>query len=101
MVLTIEPGLYIPNDPDTYGPLAGAKVGSNHPPPLSCATPHLPHHPIPCPAGIGVRIEDDIAITADGHEVLSADVPVDPDALEALAGSAADSSSGSDRHARL
>ena len=35
MVLTIEPGLYVPDDPAAYGPLAG----------------------------IGVRIEDDVAIT--------------------------------------
>ena len=34
MVLTIEPGLYVPDDPAAYGPLAG----------------------------IGVRIEDDVAI---------------------------------------
>ncbi|MGV8850334.1 MAG: aminopeptidase P family protein [Propionibacteriaceae bacterium] len=33
--------------------------------------------------GIGVRIEDDIAITADGCEVLSNQLPKDPDAVEA------------------
>ncbi len=33
--------------------------------------------------GIGVRIEDDIAITADGCEVLSDQLPKDPDAVEA------------------
>jgi len=33
--------------------------------------------------GIGVRIEDDIAITEDGCEVLSAHLPKDPDAIEA------------------
>jgi Xaa-Pro aminopeptidase len=33
--------------------------------------------------GIGVRIEDDIAITADGCEILSAGLPRDPDAVEA------------------
>lgn len=34
--------------------------------------------------GIGVRIEDDILITTDGHENLTDLVPVDPDAVEAL-----------------
>jgi Xaa-Pro aminopeptidase len=34
--------------------------------------------------GIGIRIEDDVAVTRDGHEVLTAAVPKDPEALEAL-----------------
>jgi len=34
--------------------------------------------------GIGVRIEDVVAITADGYELLSDMVPRDPDAIEAL-----------------
>jgi len=34
--------------------------------------------------GIGIRIEDDVAIGADGPEVLSAGVPVAPDDIEAL-----------------
>lgn len=92
VVLTIEPGLYIPDD-EAFGPFAG----------------------------IGVRIEDDVAITREQHacwllrvpcclspsgrhchltqrappficlagtgrEVLSADVPVAPDDVEALVG---------------
>jgi Xaa-Pro aminopeptidase len=36
--------------------------------------------------GIGVRIEDDVLITADGHENLTAAIPKDPDELEALVG---------------
>jgi Xaa-Pro aminopeptidase len=59
VVLTIEPALYIPDD-EAYGPLRG----------------------------IGVRIEDDIAITATGHENLSADVPVEVEQVEQLVGSA-------------
>jgi Xaa-Pro aminopeptidase len=34
--------------------------------------------------GVGVRIEDDILITEDGCEVLSKDIPSDPDELDAL-----------------
>lgn len=33
---------------------------------------------------LGVRIEDDVLVTADGHRVLSAGVPRTPDELEAL-----------------
>lgn len=60
VVLTIEPGLYIPDEP-RFGPFAG----------------------------VGVRIEDDVAITASGHEVLSGGVPVGVAELEELVGSAA------------
>jgi Xaa-Pro aminopeptidase len=34
--------------------------------------------------GIGVRIEDDVLVTADGWENLTAGLPVDPDEVEAL-----------------
>ncbi len=34
--------------------------------------------------GIGIRIEDDVLITADGSEVLSRDIPKDTDELEKL-----------------
>ena len=34
--------------------------------------------------GIGIRIEDDVLVTKDGHEVLSKDVPKEPDEIEAL-----------------
>jgi Xaa-Pro aminopeptidase len=52
MVLTVEPGLYIPAD-DEQAPAALR--------------------------GIGVRLEDDVLITADGVEVLTAALPIDPD----------------------
>jgi Xaa-Pro aminopeptidase len=56
MVLTVEPGLYLP---------AGAD--------------DLPERY----RGIGVRIEDDVLITDAGNEVLTRDVPVAPDEVEA------------------
>ncbi len=56
MVLTVEPGLYVPDEAE-----------------------------IPAPyRGIGIRIEDDVAVTADGHEVLSEGVPKRVDEIEAL-----------------
>lgn len=57
MVLTIEPGLYIsPNN---------TEVDERW-------------------RGIGIRIEDDVLVTRDGCEILSADVPKDPAEIEAL-----------------
>ena len=57
MVFTIEPGLYIP--PGSKGVAAKWQ-------------------------GIGVRIEDDVAISKTGNIVLTDAVPKDPDAIEAL-----------------
>jgi Xaa-Pro aminopeptidase len=57
MVLTVEPGVYIP---------AGTR-----------GVPRRFWN-------IGVRIEDDVAVTASGHEVLTAAAPTDPDAIERL-----------------
>jgi len=57
MVLTIEPGLYIA--PDSKGVAAKWR-------------------------GIGVRIEDDVLVTAQGHEVLSREVPKSIEEIEAL-----------------
>lgn len=48
MVLTIEPGLYLPDEE------------------------------------IGIRIEDDVLVTEHGAEILSADVPREPEAIERL-----------------
>jgi Xaa-Pro aminopeptidase len=56
MVVTVEPGIYFKST-DLLVP------------------PEL--------RGIGIRIEDDIAITADGCEILSNQLPRDPDAVEA------------------
>ena len=57
MVLTVEPGLYIPPDDKS----APAKY-----------------------RGIGVRIEDDVLVTKDGNLNLTAKVPKDPDEIEAM-----------------
>ncbi len=57
MVLTVEPGLYIP-----AGSRGVAKKWW----------------------GIGIRIEDDVLVTSKGCEVLSRDVPKDADEIEAL-----------------
>lgn len=58
VVLTIEPGLYVPVDADD-------------------APREL--------RGLGVRIEDDVLVTLKGPEVMSGTVPVDAAAMEALA----------------
>ena len=57
MVLTVEPGLYFPAT-DADGP-AGTF------------------------AGVGVRIEDDVLVTGDGHEVLTSGFPTAPDEVAA------------------
>jgi Xaa-Pro aminopeptidase len=62
MVLTIEPGIYIA--PGAKGVAAKWQ-------------------------GIGVRIEDDVVITADGNEVISAAAPKQADEIEALMADAA------------
>ena len=56
MMLTIEPGIYVPQ-----------------------------HRGIPKQwHGIGIRIEDDVLVTRQGHEVLTGEAPKDPAAIEAL-----------------
>ena len=59
MVLTVEPGLYIPR---------GTKGVHKR------------------WQGIGIRIEDDVLVTKEGHDVLSKDVPKTPHEIEALMG---------------
>jgi len=61
MVLTVEPGLYFP----------GLGEGSG-----------VPEEYV----GVGIRIEDDVVVTAEGHEVLTAGLPVSADEIERLAG---------------
>jgi Xaa-Pro aminopeptidase len=57
MVFSVEPGLYVPADDEGVDPRF---------------------------RGIGVRIEDDVAVTGDGHENLTAAIPTLPEDLEAL-----------------
>jgi Xaa-Pro aminopeptidase len=57
MVLTVEPGLYIAEDAEG--------VSDRY-------------------RGIGVRIEDDVLVTADGHEVLTTAIPKELDDIETL-----------------
>ena len=57
MVLTVEPGLYVPVD---------------------CQSVDKQWR------GIGIRIEDDVLVTADGYEVLTASVPKTIEAIEAV-----------------
>jgi len=61
MVLTVEPGLYFP------GPFESTGMAEEY-------------------AGIGIRIEDDVVVTAEGHEVLTAGLPVSVDDIERLVG---------------
>ena len=63
MVLTVEPGLYIPD----------GVADSEH------AVPEAYRH-------IGIRIEDDVLITEGGNEVLSADAPKSVAQIEAWMG---------------
>ena len=56
MVTTVEPGIYIPNKRNV------PKAFRN----------------------IGIRIEDDVAVTSKGPDVLSKGLVKDPDAIEAL-----------------
>jgi Xaa-Pro aminopeptidase len=56
MVLTVEPGVYVAPDDET--------VDARW-------------------RGIGIRIEDDVLVTADGREVLTAAIPKEVEALEA------------------
>jgi Xaa-Pro aminopeptidase len=57
MAMTVEPGIYIP-------------AGSRGVPKRFW--------------NIGIRIEDDVVITSGGCEILTSDVPSDPDAIEAV-----------------
>lgn len=61
MVLTVEPGLYF------QGAVEGSAGAADY-------------------VGIGIRIEDDVVVTAEGHEVLTAALPVSAEEIEGLVG---------------
>jgi Xaa-Pro aminopeptidase len=63
MILTVEPGLYCAADVDGLPPAF---------------------------QGMGVRIEDDVLVTPEGHEVLTAGVPKNIDPIETLRAAALD-----------
>ena len=57
MVLTVEPGIYVPEDAED-------------------APPEL--------RGLGIRIEDDVVVTEAGYEILTAAIPAQADRIEEL-----------------
>jgi Xaa-Pro aminopeptidase len=99
MTFTIEPGIYVapdketltlakaPFDVDADRDLAyavGAAEAKRIIDERRGAAATITHVVPPEYLGIGVRIEDDILVTETGCENLTRDVPVDPDAIEAL-----------------
>jgi len=56
MIITVEPGIYVPNTEDIPEPYRG----------------------------IGVRIEDDVLVTDGAPVVLTHEVPKDPDEIERI-----------------
>lgn len=99
MCFTVEPGIYVSPDRATVEfallehdldawverrLLIGAEAAKKAEAAEKEAAEKVTHE-IPAEfLGIGVRIEDDILITDDGHENLSAMVPTGIDAIESL-----------------
>lgn len=97
MALTVEPGLYVdPSRPEveftmlefdadrwmTERMLNPSAAGRHKA--MREEAPKVKHPIPPELLGIGVRIEDDVVITAGGCDVLTADLPKAPDAVEEL-----------------
>ena len=101
MAFTVEPGVYVARDKATVT-LSHAEYDPDErlrlPFELGAAEARAElerqdaeagtfEHEVPAEyLGIGVRIEDDLLITEDGYENLSALSPVEPDAIEARCG---------------
>ena len=101
MAFTVEPGIYVapekatitlshaPYDPDEavrmtleLGTTEARRVLAERKETAGTFTFDVP----PEFLGLGVRIEDDILITADGYENMTASVPVDPIQIEEICG---------------
>lgn len=99
MALTIEPGIYVAptkgevtfkllaQDRDAWARRRvelGADAAKAAEDEELADAPEIVHRIPDEFLGLGIRIEDDVVVTADGCEVLTGDVPTDPDAIEAL-----------------
>ena len=99
MVFTVEPGIYFAPEKQTvklhmldyddqeHRTEAYLKGAANHKRELAerrAAAASIEHDVPDAYVGSGVRIEDDVLVTPDGPEILSAEVPTDPDAIEEL-----------------
>lgn len=99
MVFTVEPGIYVapdreeielaavPYDEDELREVAylhGGAAAKRRREERLTEAPKVRHRVPDGLRGVGVRIEDDIVVTASGHENLTRGVPVDPAAVEDL-----------------
>lgn len=86
MVLTIEPGLYFASVPEGEEGEEGEEnaEAADHGERQPGRDAGVRDHPY---RGIGVRIEDDVLVTADGAEVLTRELPTDPDRVAEMVGS--------------
>jgi Xaa-Pro aminopeptidase len=97
MAFTVEPGIYVDGREEIEVPLLAYDLDEwtertlLEGPSAKKALDELKKgadqitHPIPAEfRGIGIRIEDDLVITADGHENLTARVPREIEEVEAL-----------------
>ncbi len=77
MVLTVEPGLYFQGPPEDSAVTEEEDSAVSTEEDSTVAEEYV---------GIGIRIEDDVVVTAEGHEVLTAGLPVSADEIERLVG---------------